>query len=217
MNRPDLTLTGAVEGLLLRGSPVNVDFLGLAVPGVYTAPDTRPANQRNGPHLVAPVDCWPEDFNGSSEMIRSCKSEETTLDLTHPLGLATALHYLRERGHDPAWAARWPEVVAWSVIAVSRGGPVIVEVLSKWDDEHDARWGRNGCAVCMSSKDDDDFCVMPLGWRFGWPSHIQDRGPETGDLGRAKADAAALAASYGLLNEDGSLQLPQLPDVPNVD
>ena len=237
---PDLTLTGAVEGLLLRGSPVNVDFLGLAVPGVYTARDTRPANQRNGPYLVAPVDCWPEDFNGSSEMIRSCKSEETTLDLTHPLGLATALHYLRERGHDLAWAARWPDVVAWSVLAVARGGEPPRCVLDEWRterlvcgrntpgaDEH----GNVECATRSYKAAPRRFgswrraSVTPDGWYLETTERIPDggsatisyvKGPETGDAGRAVADAAALAAGYALLNDDSTLTLPSLPEVPNV-
>lgn len=206
---PDLTLTGAVEGLLLRGSPVNVDFLGLAVPGVYTARDTRPANQRNGPYLVAPVDCWPEDFNGSSEMIRSCKSEETTLDLTHPLGLATALHYLRERGHDLAWAARWPDVVAWSVLSVARGGHPIIAVGGQWMPQSGV--GSKGwIRLCVASRHGDR---PPL----GTPCRVGSGLILAASASKRKGeDAAALAANYALLNDDSTLTLPSLPEVPNV-
>lgn len=207
MTRPDLVLTGAIEGLLLSGSPVNVDFLGLAVPGIYTAPDTRPANQRNGPHLVVPVDCWPDDFNGTSKMIRSCKSEEVTLDLTHPLGLATALRYLKERGHDGSRFAARPDALAWCILSVSRGGPMLGGVIVGI-----AYMDGVGCACVEGGGVVGGTARRGSGWYAQHPGKERSGPFDSMSAAEDAFAAAALAASYALLNDDG-LQLPTLPVV----
>jgi len=211
-----LALTGDIPGLLRRGSPVLVRFGDVLVPGVYAMADERPEDKRNGPHTIAPVDEWPPatDFNGSAAMSRSCRDDEVALDLTDPLGLHTAILWLRERGHEVP--ATWPvEAVAWSVLSVSRGGePINRRILTWW--LVNPRWPERHFRSVVGTDHNNSYATWYVNesrWRWGFAFECGGLA-QTEAEGKALADAAALAANYALTNDDGTLTLPALPVLP---
>lgn len=146
------------------------------------------------------------------------------LNLLNPIALDHILRHLAATGH-PAWHLRdiasggtltvqvAAEAVAWSVVSVERGGRVLRGLTGAWDDSWDVRWMiaglGTGSPLCTAS----GSVSTPSGWSVrisGVPHERWLHGPETGPLGRAAADAAALTAGFGLLNPDG-LTLPALP------
>lgn len=212
---PKLTLTGAIPGLLRRGSPVSVDYgvLGM-IAGVYTMPDDRAPNMRHGPHQVAPMEEWPEHDAGAA-MARSCADEETTLDLTDPTGRFHALLWLRERGHDLRWAEDEPEVLAWSVLSVARGGVVIEAIgdVPRFVNTTVCVMTWFGATLWWAATEANrDHYTDPFGGHSGW-GWLGESGQETGDDALRAICAAALRARYALRNADGSLTLPELPAV----
>ena len=190
-----IALTGAIPGLLMQGSPA-----------VYRANGQRVMVLCVGSVTV-------DVFDGAADRRVQPPLDAVALDLTHPLGLATALHYLKERGHDLAWATPWPEVVAWSVVSVSRGGKPIVGVdTSQWrrsvrEPDWITRGGHGNTPLRMTEGS---------GWKYYGTRNPLDRwtehGPEAGEAGQACADACALCDGYALLNPDNTLTLPTLPE-----
>lgn len=207
--RSDLILTGAIPGLLRRGSPTDR--------GTVVALDRGKAS------VVALVDFMELTVNGV--WIVPCAA--LTLDLTDPTGRFHALLWLRERGHDLRWAEDEPEVLAWSVLNVAGGGATAIRgLLLPWTNP---RWSADVWGRQYSNDRDAPFLVMVhdvdeygdewTGWvmqpRSGiWSRFDVPHGPETGVAGRAAADRAALAAGYALRNDDGTLTLPELREAP---
>lgn len=108
-------------------------------------------------------------------------------------------------GLPPELAPHAPELVACHVALVLAGRPGIVGVLDKWGEERWV-WFRNGLEGHQRVwvyKTADDVEDGGDGWALGRPSKATPKGPETGDAGRACADAAALAHGYALRNPDG--------------
>jgi hypothetical protein len=173
-----LVLTGAIPGLLRRGSPVRVQL----------ASDTEIA----GVHQYGRVmvqDGGLADIYGIGTDSEEVAPEEVRLDLTDPLGLHTAILWLRERGHNLRWADARPDVMTWSVLSVSRGGVPIQGVRAVSDPPVyvNEAWLLNG---------------YPFATR------------EEADAERARVRARLLEANYALKNDDGSLTLPALSVLP---
>ncbi len=201
-----LTLTGAIPGLLRRGSPgmwFSPLVHGLTVLDVRAHP-LRPAGRFYVNDGVS-VNEW-------------CDGADVALDLTDPTGRFHALLWLRERGHDLRWAEDEPEVLAWSVLSVARGGGPIVALALQWyRDPYMGFHARDAvkhttisAIVSLRFNTTDGGAAWQVddihGCGIAW-------GRETGDAGKAAADAAALAAGCALRNEDGTLTLPPLPEV----
>lgn len=195
---------GAIPGLLRRGSPVTKTWQGdedefTAKGVVLERLEDDAAGER--------WSCWFFD-----ERINRDTGFPPDLDLTDPTGRYHALLWLRERGHDLRWAEDEPEVLAWSVLSVSRGAPPLKFILPQWTTPPEY-YGMSAARCLKHYSDwlhvkDEPFCR--IGWEF-WPYGL--RGPETGAEGRAAADRAALSAGYALRNDDGTLTLPELPEV----
>lgn len=103
------------------------------------------------------------------------------------------------------WSRR---VLGWSAESVVRGGKAIRGVLPAWTTAED------GAAYRLSSAYEWATRADAAGWAFSLEPDTLFSGPETGDEGRARADAAALAHSLALAvsGEDGPLTLPSLPE-----
>jgi hypothetical protein len=194
-----LVLTGAIPGLLRRGSPVSLPSGGRDGPDgtvvLYLAD--------SGEYATASLTAGPWVFYDRDDL---------TLDLTNPLGLHTAVIWLRERGHEVP--ATWPvEVVAWSVLSVSRGGePINKRILTWWlvNPMYPDRHFRSVVGTDHNSGY-ASWYVNENRWRWGFAFECGGLA-QTEAEGKALADAAALAANYALTNADGTLTLPPLPE-----
>lgn len=200
----DLTLTGDVPNLLRPGSPVLAPDIHppfLDVPCIYLC-------RSLGSEAVGYVahqyeEPWTDGTPRDRSWTSATRNSKVRLDLSRPTGRYHALLWLRERGHDLRWAEDQPQVLAWSVLSVARGGRSLFGLLPMWAPE---------------SRDNSDWdetrgwiaCIGADGWSIAF---VGTSGPETGPEGRAAADRAALAAGYALRNDDG-LTLPPLPEVP---
>lgn len=202
-----LTLTGAIPGLLRRGSPVwwrDEETPFVVTCGCVDTDDATWTIAAPCAGITLGVQDDPSNF---------------TLNLTDPTGRYHALLWLRERGHDMRWAEDEAEALAWSVLSVARGGKPIAVILDNWNKTtgfkrarrlgflDDVRIESNVGEECFYGRHD---------YRKGWRLYRDDlgtigSGPETGDAGKAAADAAGVAAGYALRNPDGSLTLPELP------
>lgn len=208
----DLRLTGAIQGLLRRGSPATYMANGQRVTVLHVGSVTM------------------DVFDGSTDRRTQPPCEAVTLDLTDPTGRYHALLWLRERGHDLRWAEDEPDVLAWSILSVERSGGPCADVLHPWrmvaenDPDTGATWVRHRAFDPKNRGGGLWACDTLQVWReVGWENSLVpagpdcpwmwQRGPETGDAGKAAADRAALGAGYALRNEDGSLTLPDLPNV----
>ena len=104
-----IVLTGAVPGLLRRGSPA-----------MYHANGQRVIVLHVGPVTV-------DVYDGSLDRRLQPPLAAVALDLSDPTGRFHALLWLQERGHEVP--TTWPiEAVAWSVLSVSRGGPMLAGI-----------------------------------------------------------------------------------------
>lgn len=217
-----LVTVHAVPEAFVRGAPVFESgesalrgWTGVVVPSL------------RGSHLVVR---WENDSRGMETSLTG----GTALDLRDPLGRAAAFSYLRARvDNRDARLRRLEEdgleqALAWSVLSVSQGGGVLADILHPWrevtqnDPDTGAAWIR-GRAFDPKNHGGGLFVASFLRpWRtFGWengcvptgPEHPGRwlRGPEVGAEGRAAADRSALEACFGLMNEDGTLTLPPLP------
>lgn len=92
------------------------------------------------------------------------------------------------------------EAVAWSVRSVARGGEVLAGI--RGEREPIAPLAETRPIITGRSI---TIVVSDWGWKCG-----NHRGPETGHEGRAKADAALLAANIAYI-DSGALVLPTLP------
>lgn len=203
-----LTLTGAIPGLLRRGSPVA--WRDEETPFVVVLSRAWPTpGPVDGVVLAAPA----------QELCLGVQDDPSnfTLDLSDPTGRYHALLWLRERGHDLRWAEDEAEVLAWSVLSVARGGGAIEDIIPIYVQPHPGTE-----SFIRRDPDTAGPCCVYLGtptlngWGWWFKRGYYDlrttaSGPETGDLGRAAADRAALVAGYALRNEDGTLTLPPLP------
>ncbi len=185
--RPDLTLTGAIPGLLRRGSPVRVSLASDAV--------------ILGCYLFGRVVCqdgglmdWYDIGEGSEDVAPN----EVALDLTDPTGRYHALLWLHERGCDLRWAENEANVLAWLVLSVARGGEPIVGILAQ------RCFGNAGCppgtTLYYLEREGDNAKAF-----YANVTRKTDERP-------AKI-AEALAARYALRNPDGSLTLPEFSKV----
>ena len=205
-----LTLTGAIQGLMRRGSPLlGPDGERAVVVSIEDHFTMYVAIRTTDPHPARKV-AW-----------YGYTQRSYAIDLTDPTGRYHALLWLRERGHDLRWAEDEAEVLAWSVLSVVEGGePALLGILKAWAIESDGRHRRRlrydgariglvassaGWAMWTTDERDD----------MGGPTRLAE-GPETGREGRAAADRSALAAGYALRNEDGTLTLPTLPEMTHV-
>lgn len=211
----DLRLSGAIPGLLRRGSPVTKTWLmdndfdsydSVTVSGVVL-------EQLEDDEAGERWSCWFFD-----ERIGRDTGFAPDLDITDPTGRFHALLWLRERGHDLRWAENEAEVLAWSVLSVARGGDVIRAI----DDV--PRFVNTRCSLAQfagasfwwcATAEDRDFFVGPDGKHHGW-YFAGMFGPETGDAAIQIVCAHALADRCALRNEDGLLTLPELPEVTRV-
>lgn len=185
---PALRLSGAISGLLRRGSPVanqGGDERAVVV-SVEDPVAMYVAIRTADPHPAKRI-AW-----------YGYTQRSWLLDLTDPTGRYHALLWLRERGHDLRWAEDEPEVLAWSVLSVSRGGGPIVGIVAQ------RCWGSAGC---------------PPGTTRYYMEREGDRAQIFyADVTRKTDErdakiAEALAARYAIRNPDGSLTLPELPKV----
>lgn len=206
-----IVLTGAIPGLLRRGSPVVKTWDG---------DDDDPGFTSNG--IV--LERLPDDAAGerwrcwfTHPRIGLDIGFPPHLDLTDPLGLHTAVLWLRERGHKVPEA--WPiEAVAWSVLSVSREGPMLagVDDVPKFVNTRSALTQFCGATLWWTATEPErDFFLGPTrpdgsrhhGWY--WDNHA---GQEVGDNAIQTVCNLALAACYALRNPDGTLTLPELPN-----
>ena len=141
------------------------------------------------------------------------------LDLSDPTGRFHAREWLRERGHDVGNEDR-AEVLAWSVLSVSRGGGPIRLVMGHWWQQG-VTWRRDG----WRGLDKVTAAVGPtncsgIEWEIltWFPNSTSrdaghyGRGFESIEAAKAACDAAAIASRWALTNPDGSLTLPPLPE-----
>lgn len=216
-------LSGAIPGLLRRGSPVTV---------ISLTPEDCEATTCDGSRLrlgdKATItdggDEWVIATGGTVDETgprwTQFRPADVALDLADPTGRFHALLWLKERGHDLAWAEGRPEVLAWSVLSVSRGGKPIVKVIPEWRrpysiDNSMIRFdNENGGSCCVARA---TLNVEGLGWWFKVQRYGESAtasGPEIGEAGKALADAHALAHAlahnYALLDGE-TLILPELP------
>lgn len=105
----------------------------------------------------------------------------------------------------PAWARDIPAALwVWAMT-----GKVPRFVLREWDEAWSPRVDRwsagpvNG--ACLSTMVPDARLELEdwLGWKFRAPADAPQSGPETGAIGRAHADLAALRARCILIEPDG--------------
>ena len=136
---------------------------------------------------------------------------DVTLDTSDPTGRLHARLWLLEQGHDVGNEDR-AEVLAWSVLSVSRGGKPLAGVAGPWSP-----WGKYvGCSRCFRPMPGGldrvvatlgDYCVWGVSASGVTISCVSD----TGEGGQAAADAALLRLGWALTNPDGTLTLPPLP------
>ena len=232
-------LTGAIPGLMRRGSPAwwRDEETPYIVTMTYADADEA-VWMVGAPCLGIPIGVQDEPSN-------------FVLDLTDPTGRYHALLWLRERGHDLRWAEDEAEVLAWSVLSVVRGGEPIVDLLDVWKEtteECDPRYGRWFARASVTGRGsqkswpssnhvphDTVLTVAILPTQFdGHVAHAalgaySSQGPThappfidppclLSDAATAQkhADSAALKARYALRNKDGTLTLPTLPEVTHV-
>lgn len=223
----DLQLCGDIPELLRRGSPVNF----LKRKRLAGEPEARPWHGPTGVvtqvfdgALTVLVTSHGGEADGNGEV----RTSRLALDLSDLTGRYHARLWVGARGYDLRWAKDIPEALAWSVLSVSQGRKPLADILHPWrevtqnDPDTGAAWIR-GRAFNPKNRGGGLFVASFLRpWRtFGWenacvptgPEHpgIWLRGPEVGEEGRAAADRSALEACFGLMNEDGTLTLPPLP------
>lgn len=195
-----LPLSPALAGLLRRGLPV---ALGGEATGTVVA--------ALGPHVVvyiADVGDW-----------LSYEREDVALDLDDPTGRDALVRWFREKGHDLSWALDGlgpltPEqsatVLRWSALSVAAGGKPLCHILGAWRTEFGSVY-RGWVTKTLRST-----AVQLLGNSGGWlaatPGVWEAYGREAGVERVAAADAAALVAGFGLLDDAGVLILPALPE-----
>lgn len=200
----DLTLTGAIPGLLRRGSPVTKTWLmdndfdsydSVTVSGVVL-------EQLEDDEAGERWSCWFFD-----ERIGRDTGFAPDLDLTDPTGRYHALLWLRERGHELRWAEDEAEVLAWSVLSVVRGGGPIIGILAVWTEG-----APNSAANYVRENVPESGHAGLLVWHKNalW---MLDKPCGQSPEDRAASDRAALAAGYALRSDDGTLTLPPLPEV----
>ena len=150
------------------------------------------------------------------------------LDYTNSFGRHCAREWLGEQGH-PTTEDR-AEVLAWSVVSVSRGGKPIAGVAGAWVQPKNGK--ERNCWMRQRPNASDDTPVLGVvedpkpEWQEegGWmvqPLGMFSRrnvphGDETGEAGKAACDAALLRLGWALTNDDGTLTLPPLPELPNA-
>ena len=189
-----MELTGEIPGLLRDCSPVRFS-MSEGNPMVVV----DPAQDVMGCILVA---------YGRAERVHPAN---LLLDTRNPTGRFHARLWLAERGHDVGNEDR-AEVLAWSVLSVSRGGKPLAGVAGPWSP-----WGKYvGCSRCFRPMPGEldrvvatlgDYCVWGVSASGVTISCVSD----TGEGGQAAADAALLRLGWALTNPDGTLTLPPLP------
>lgn len=121
-------LTGKIPGLLRDCSPVILDP---AIRDHYGGKSTGVVFAVGN---VAAIVTFLEDCRPLPIPLH-----ELTLDMLNPTGRLHAKLYLQEQGYDVAYEDR-PDVLAWSVLSVSRGGKVLLGVThtasSEWQRAH---------------------------------------------------------------------------------
>lgn len=135
----------------------------------------------------------------------------------------TPIEHLMDRPGSRLTAAQSAVLVAWSYRSWRGGGAVLRDVMGPPIEPGrgmDRSYRRGLCAGFVIEVGDIYVSRHNCrkGWRIGIPVHEQmpgdidiATGPETGPEGRTCADRAALAHNFALLNEDGSVTLPELP------
>jgi hypothetical protein len=99
-----------IPGLLRKGTPLIVTIEGHApVSGLYVGPDTVDEAKRHGPHLVGPVDPWPDYGFDAAWMTRSCTDAEIDLDWSDPTARAHAAWAVTPKHNATAQAWNTPE------------------------------------------------------------------------------------------------------------
>lgn len=202
MTRPDLVLTGAVEGLVTRGSPL------------WWRDEETP--------YVALTGAWMDDRDGGM-FLNACPCagiplgvmdhpSNFTLDLTHPLGLATALYYLRERGHDGSRFAAHLDALAWCVLSVSRGGGLLRGMITGI-----AYMDGVGCALLEGGGTVGGTVRRDRHWYARLPGGEKSGPFDSMNASEDAFEVAALAAGYAVFITDDTLNLPLLPEVPHAD
>jgi len=191
-----MELTGDIPGLLRRCSPLidPSDGERSVVVSVVEGIGVRCSVER---------DCRVESYNYTFRSL--------CLDLSDPTGRFHARLWLLERGHDVGSEDR-AEVLAWSVLSVWRGGPLMPPVAGPWIDEGSGAWARYRGKAAAG-------CVWPKkgGWCAWSPSQAKPPQRFTmddthlGEAGKAACDARLLALGWAITNDDGSLTLPPLP------
>lgn len=195
-----------LPGLFRKGSPIWMPrgLRGVPLPGVLTA-----KNQYAG--------------DDGTLMALHGGMDAPWLDDTDPTGRFHLLLYLDAAGHDLRWAKDDPQVLVWSVLSVSKGGPPLADLLHPWRETGNNSWIRQrvfdpkneggGLWVCET---------VGVETAFGWESSLSRdpvtrwwwQGQAVGAEGRAAADQAALEVPVGLREPDGTLRLPPLPPLP---
>lgn len=155
--------------------------------------------RRRGLHFVAAPTFDHHDVVGDDDILRV---ENIRLDLRRP-----EVRDLLVRHGCPAWARDVPAAVwAWA------NGVVPTAVLRAWDDTWAPRADRwsaapiQGACICTVTPPYGDLDSDRPGWRFSLRGNAQNgpqNGTETGDLGRACADLAALRERCLLEEVDG--------------
>ena len=206
---PDLRLRGDIPDLLRRGAPVK--FVGTerawhGPRGIVTLVFDRA------------VTCCVTSHGGGADGNGEVRCADLELDLSDPLGLYTAILWLRSFGFVlPEALAGNVTCVAWSVLNVSRGGKPLAGILPVWvrlspKDVHELRYDNRGGPYAVARD-----VVNEAGHGWWWTtSRASDekmtKGPEVGEAAKQCSDTMALNDDYALTNEDGSLTFPALLD-----
>jgi hypothetical protein len=165
-------LTGAIEGLLSRGAPL----IGPYGPGAT---------------FLAYADCDEAQVNLTpDDGTEAVALDNLALDLSSSIGRFVALSWLRERGHDLRKfedSEHITEMLAWSVLSVSRGGKSLVGIKRSWSSV--------AHRITPHIGKDFDSKGKPI------PLFVPDW---------SSLDATELANGYALVNLDGTLTLPTL-------
>lgn len=96
-----------------------------------------------------------------------------------------------------------PFLLAHHARSVAAGGPGVTMIVSEWKhNPHDTLWTWRRNQVPLT-RPGPQVSIGTYGWSIGGPMG----GTETGDAGKAAADAASLAAGYALVDGDGGVRV----------
>lgn len=146
--------------------------------------DDRPEKDRAGPWTVMGLEAsfwesWHEAFECYG-LAMSTKTEDILIDCDRPAGRDCVVRYLAEQGLDYSWARDIPGALVEGVRRFVAGDsqPLLGVVPYVWSGRH--LWTK-GLFICFAND---------RGWELSFDGRVGAYGPETGEEGKALAEAA---------------------------